>query len=492
LNRAIIAPLFGAMSKVSDEQILEVIKELRVAGASLQELSERFGDGITRRTLQRRLQKLVEGGQIKKEGKARATRYRVIHHYDFSQKPPTSIVSEDSIPYNAPEKPKDEISGPDYSTVAREVVNIVRAPQETRQSVGYRREFLDAYEPNETFYLPQDLRQRLMKIGRNEHYDSLPAGTHARQIFDRLIIDLSWNSSRLEGNTFSLLETDYLLEQGKSDEPHRAREAIMIFNHKTAIEMMVENPDALGFNRYTFMNLHAALTEDLMTDPSTEGALRNIPVGIGGSVFHPVNKPQIIEECFDQILRKADAISDPWECCFFLMVHLPYLQPFEDGNKRTSRLAANLPLIKQNLAPLSFVGLPARRYTEAILSIYELNRLEPMVEVFAWAYEQSAGRYMTIRQEVGEQDPVKLHYRHEIKARIREVVVKQLGKREAASYLQSWASRNVTADFRESFVNIVEERLLDLTEGNIFRVRILPSEFHAWWAQWDQKKRVTS
>ncbi len=393
------------------------------------------------------------------------------------------------MPYNEPEKTNDDISGPNYSTAAREVVNVVRAPQETRNPVGYRREFLDAYRPNETFYLPLELRQRLMKIARNEHYDSLPAGTHARQVFDRLIIDLSWNSSRLEGNTFSLLETDYLLEQGKSDEPHRAREAIMIFNHKTAIEMLVENPDALGFNRYTLMNLHAALTEDLMVDSSTEGTLRNIPVGIGGSVFHPVNAPQIIEECFDLILDKAEAISDPLECCFFLMVHLPYLQPFEDGNKRTSRLAANLPLIQHNLAPLSFVGLPARRYTESILSIYELNRLEPMIEVFAWAYEQSAGRYMTIRQEVGEQDPVKLHYRHEIKARIRDVVVKQLGKREAASYLQSWASRNVTADFRESFVNVVEQRLLDLSEGNIFRVRILPSEFQSWWDKWDQKKR---
>ena len=486
------------MSKVNDEQILEVIKEFGKEGCSLLEISERLGGELTRRTLQRRLQQLAEAQNIQKLGRARATYYKFVHVYQLNRPSQDSILREDPIPYNAPQEPKppnastsakDELSGPDYSKVARDVVNIVRAPQETRKSVGYRREFLDSYQPNKTYYLPLELRERLIKIGRNEHYDTLPAGTHARQIFDRLIIDLSWNSSRLEGNTFSLLETDYLLEQGKSDEPHRAREAIMIFNHKTAIEMMVEEPDALGFNRHTFMNLHAALTEDLMADPSTEGALRNIPVGIGGSVFHPVNKPQVIEECFDQILEKAEAISDPLECCFFLMVHLPYLQAFEDGNKRTSRLAANLPLIQQNLAPLSFVGLPARRYTEAILAIYELNRLEPMVEVFAWAYEQSAGRYMTIRQEVGEQDPVKLHYRHEIKARIREVVVKKLGKREAAAYLQSWAGQNVTADFRDAFVNAAEQRLLDLSAGNISRVRILPSEFHAWWDQWDQKKR---
>jgi fido (protein-threonine AMPylation protein) len=476
------------MSNVSDSEILEVFKNRRVEGASLQDLCERFGTRIARRTLQRRLQEFVESGKIEKEGKARATRYRFIHRDHFQQKPPTSIVSEDVIPFNAPKKEKDEISGPDLSTVAREVVNVVRAPQETRQAVGYRREFLDAYQPNETFYLPLELRQRLMKIGRNEHYDSLPAGTHARQIFDRLIIDLSWNSSRLEGNTFSLLETDYLLEQGKSDEPHRAREAIMIFNHKTAIEMMVENPGHLGFNRYTLMNLHAALTEDLMEKASSEGALRSIPVGIGGSVFHPENAPQVIEEYFDLILEKADAIQDPLECSFFLMIHLPYLQPFEDGNKRTSRLAANLPLIQKNLAPLSFVGVPAKRYIEGILSVYELNRVEPMVDVFAWAYEQSAARYMTIRQEVGEQDPVKFHYRDDIKACIRDVVVKKLGKREAASFLKNWASQNVTADSRDSFVNVVEERLLSLTEGNIFRVRILPSEFQEWWAQWDQKK----
>ncbi len=477
----------------SDEEIERTVRESRGLGISLQDISDSLSEKLPRRTLQRRLQELAKDGRIQKIGKARATRYSIDHKYDFSQETPPSLVCEDTVPFNAsspspaPEKSENR-SGPDYSKISRQIVNSVSAPQESRKPVGYRREFLDSYRPNETYYLPKALRQRLLKIGRNEHYDGLPAGTHARQIFDRLIIDLSWNSSRLEGNTYSLLETDYLLEQGRSDEPHRAREAIMIFNHKTAIEMMVENPQHLGFNRYTLMNIHAALTEDLMEKSSSEGRLRSVPVGIGGSVFHPENAPQVIEETFDLILKKAGEIEEPLECSFFLMIQLPYLQPFEDGNKRTSRLAANLPLIQKNLSPLSFVGVPAKRYIEGILSVYELNRVEPMVDIFAWAYEKSAARYMTIRQEVGEQDPVKLHYRDDIKSCLREVVVKKMGKREAASFLKDWASQNVTADHRESFVTVVEERLLSLTEGNIFRVRILPSEFHQWWEQWDQRK----
>ena len=206
------------MVKVTDSQITEILTELRGSGASLKELTQHLGGDISRRTLQRKLQGLIQKREISKTGKARATRYKIITHLNFQQERPPSLVREDPAPINVPKKltpepasdpePKEGESGPDYSTVARDVINIVRAPQEMRKPVGYRREFLDSYHPNKTFYLPQELRQRLTKIGRNQHYDSLPAGTHARQIFDRLIIDLSWNSSRLEGNTFSLLETN--------------------------------------------------------------------------------------------------------------------------------------------------------------------------------------------------------------------------------------------------------------------------------------------
>ena len=103
--------------------------------------------------------------------------------------------------------------------------------------------------------------------------------------------------------------------------------------------------------------------------------MRAIPVGIAKTVYHPLAVPQLIEECFQHILDTAAAIADPFEQSFFAMVHLPYLQPFEDVNKRVSRLAANIPLIRHNLCPLSFVDVPERAYIDGILGVYELNRI---------------------------------------------------------------------------------------------------------------------
>lgn len=110
--------------------------------------------------------------------------------------------------------------------------------------------------------------------------------------------------------------------------------------------------------------------------------LRRIAVGIEKSAFHPLEVPQLIEECFNQLLATAQAIHDPFEQSFFAMVHLPYLQPFDDVNKRVSRLAANIPFIKANLSPLAFTDVPRSTYTNAILGVYELNKVDLLKDVF--------------------------------------------------------------------------------------------------------------
>ena len=149
----------------------------------------------------------------------------------------------------------------------------------------------------------------------------------------------------------------------------------MILNHKEAIEFLVDSAGEIGFNRRTILNLHALLANNLLADPMATGRLRRIAVGIEKSVFHPLEAPQLIEECFDQILATAAAIKDPFEQALFVMAQLPYLQPFDDVNKRVSRLAANIPLIKANLTPLSFTEVPVVTYTDAVLGVYELTGL---------------------------------------------------------------------------------------------------------------------
>ncbi len=138
----------------------------------------------------------------------------------------------------------------------------------------------------------------------------------------------------------------------------------MILNHKAAIEFLVEATsadathdasDAL-FDRHTIRNLHALLSDNLLPDSGANGRLRSIGVGIHGSVYQPLEVPQLIEESFAQITDTLAAIHEPFEQAFFAMVHLPYLQPLEGVNKRVSRLAANIPMFQHNLCPLSFIN----------------------------------------------------------------------------------------------------------------------------------------
>jgi hypothetical protein len=170
------------------------------------------------------------------------------------------------------------------------------------------------------FSLSAKARNDLPGIG-DSPAQGLPAGTRARQILDRLLIDLSWNSSRLEGNTRPLLETERLLEEGIATEGKDARETPMILNHKRAIELMVQDGAEVGFNRYTILNLHASLAENLFANPVAAGRLRQIAVGLDGSVFHPLEGPRRIEEIFDLFLHKARKMKDPFEQSFFAMVH---------------------------------------------------------------------------------------------------------------------------------------------------------------------------
>jgi hypothetical protein len=333
------------------------------------------------------------------------------------------------------------------------------------------------------YYLTNTQRSRLMTLGQTAQGDQ-PAGTYARQILQRLLIDLSWNSSRLEGNTYSLLDTQRLLALGQAAADKSATDAQMILNHKEAIEFLVESAGEIGFNRYSITNLHGLLSNNLLPDPRASGRLRTHAVGIHRSVYTPLVIPQLIEENFDKLLAKADAIQDPFEQAFFGMVHIPYLQPFDDVNKRVSRLAANIPLNKQNLAPLSFVDVPQDLYIQGLLGVYELQDVALLRDVFLWAYERSCLRYAALRQSLGEPDPFRLRYRDDIRAQVTTIVIQGMKQPAARRQIESQAHQLPAAD-RAHFIEVVETELLSLHAGNIARYRIRPSEFVAWQAAWN-------
>ena len=242
---------------------------------------------------------------------------------------------------------------------------------------------------------------------------------------------------------------------------------------------MVSQADLVEFDRYTLQNLHALLAENLLTDTGAGGRLRAIDIGITGTVYHPTAIPQQIADCFDTLLTKATAIEDAFEQAFFVMVQLPYLQPFVDVNKRVSRLAANIPLIKQNLAPLSFVDVPEADYVEGTLAVYELNRIELLRDVFVWAYERSCQRYTLIKQAIPDPDPFRLRYREELLHVVSNVV--RDGLAATPAMIRPLASSGAVAgEDLEDFIAMVLNELLQLHIGNIARYQLRPTEFAAW------------
>lgn len=418
------------------------------------------------RTISRRLAELVEARQLRTEGKARALRYFLVAGTGTSANVlPALQVSGESESYVP------------ISDEARAIRDYIRKPITDRRPVGYKRQLLEDYQPNETWYLSGDLRKRLLDLGRSSSIER-PAGTYARDILNRLLIDLSWASSRLEGNTYTRLETQALIEFGRAAEGKDQNEAQMILNHKAAIEMLVEGADQIGFNAFTFKNLHANLAENLLADPAMSGRLRTRIVDVHGTVFHPLSIPQQIEEYFGLILRKADAIQDPFEQSFFVMVHIPYLQPFIDVNKRVSRLGANISLIKHNLCPLSFIDVPERAYVEGTLGVYELNQVDLLRDVFAWAYERSCQRFLAIQESVAAPDPVRLRNRDVLSAVIADIV--RGGQPISAEIVQKAASGRVNAADMDRFVEIAIQELKNLHEGNVARFRLKLGEYEAW------------
>jgi len=305
-----------------------------------------------------------------------------------------------------------------------------------------------------------------------------PAGTYARDILGRLLVDLSWASSKLEGNTYSRLDTQNLIEKGQVAQGKDAIETQMILNHKAAIEMLIEGVDEIGFDAFTFKNLHAVLSQDLLPDPQAYGRLRRRTVEISGTVFHPAALPQVIEDCFEQLLNKAAAIQDPFEQAFFLMVQLPYLQPFEDVNKRVSRIGANIPLIKSNLCPLSFIDVPERSYVEGTLGVYELNAVDLLRDVFVWAYERSCQRYLAITQTMVEPDPLKIKYRETLIQAV-QMVVRGLMLPQPEVITQV-ATQLVKASDRDAFIQMLKEALRNMHEGSVLRYRLRRSEYLDW------------
>ena len=454
------------MPKVISSHALDRIVELitrHPEGIGIEALS--LALDIPRRTLQRRLSMLAGQKRIFTEGEGRAIKYRLAPLTATASSVEESTLSATTELY-VPTSPGGE-----------EIKAYVRQPPQQRQRVSYKIEFLERYHPNASAYLPASLRDQLHSMGRSTT-GQVPAGTFARDIMNRLLIDLSWASSKLEGNTYSRLDTERLIEFGQAAEGKDALETQMILNHKSAIEYLVHDIEHAGVKPETIIALHAFLSDGLLPDPLTCGRIRNHAVEISGSVYSPMAFPQKLEELFGIVVRMAAEVRDPFEQAFFLMVHLPYLQPFMDVNKRVSRLAANIPLIQQNLCPLSFIDVPQQAYVDAVLGVYELNRIELLRDVFVWAYERSCQQYVAVRQNLTPPDTFRLRYRNELAEVVRTIV--RAGQPASEAALRIIMPATVALEDHPRFVELALAEFKTLHAGNVIRFGLRPLEFAAW------------
>ncbi len=256
-----------------------------------------------------------------------------------------------------------------------------------RGPVTYHGDFVDSYVPNESTLIPHEVAAKLYRLGHLRGPRCVVAS--ARQGFLALLVDLSWNSSRLDGNRYSRDAAEELLNGG-------ARrcdvDTVMLLNHKAAIEFLVDCVVQEGLSSGVVQNLHAILMWDLIPDSSMLGAIRKKPLGVAGTLYSPMQEPDVIKAMLRSIVEKAVGIENPVEAALFLWIQLVYLQPFEHGNELTSRFAANIPLLLHNCAPLTFRDVTRDDYARAMLAVYELRDSTLAAELLSWTYQRSMAK----------------------------------------------------------------------------------------------------
>lgn len=280
--------------------------------------------------------------------------------------------------------------------------DLSRAPHH-RPPVRYNPNLLGDYKPNVTRLLTAQQLATLELSGQVEGaIQAKKKGKLYERVLSSLMVDLTHASSNLENVAISWLDTKTLIEFGENPEGLTERQLRIVLNHKAAISFLKNHGNDITLSRRDLFDLHSLLINDLLGDPSGVGALRSVIVRFDDSKYIPPDNPHQLKEIFDEFCTKASLIKNPYEQAFFAMLFIPYIQPFQDGNKRTSRLAMNIPLVKNLLAPFSFSDIRGRDYTFGLLAFYERGRHSFLAESFVRAYVKSAGRYSELVTHIND------------------------------------------------------------------------------------------
>lgn len=207
---------------------------------------------------------------------------------------------------------------------------------------------------------------------------------------ERLGVDLSWKSSQIEGNTYSLLETERLLKEKQTAQGKTKEEAVMLLNHKDALDFILDNPDYLKeFTVRRLEDIHSILTKEL----GVGNGIRKRRVGITGTNYRPLDNEFQIREALEDTCKLINAKEDVFEKALLALVLLSYIQAFTDGNKRTARISSNAILLAWGYCPISFRTVDSVDYKKAMLMFYEQNNIVAFKQIFIEQYEFAVKNY---------------------------------------------------------------------------------------------------
>jgi len=340
-----------------ENQILELLKQNQES--SSEEIRQGISDKKSIATIKRALSKLVAKRLITSTGKGKATRYKLSPYYN--------LFREFDIKYYYEKEIDERIIIENFNfALLTEILPLTKLFTEDELIK------LDA--------LQKEFETNISELSEFE----------IKKEFERLAIDLSWKSSQIEGNTYSLLETERLLKEKETASGKSKEEAVMLLNHKEAIDFIIENPDYLfPLSVSKIEDIHSILTKELAVDRN----IRKRRIGISGTNYRPIDNEFQIKEALSLTCELINKKENIFEQALLALILLSYIQPFVDGNKRTARIVSNAILINHKYCPISFRTVDSIDYKKAMLLFYEQNNLKIFKKIFIDQYEFAVKTY---------------------------------------------------------------------------------------------------
>lgn len=348
------------MPKKSENREIEIIEFIKNhSKCTSQEILDGLNLNISVATLRRKLQELVAQDLINAIGELKSRKYEISNGYNIIRPIEVDQYFEKEI---------DE-------RIIQDKFNSDLISQ-TLQNIS----IFTNTELDQLNNLQEKFKSNSSKLSKSEYKNEL----------ERLAIDLSWKSSQIEGNTYSLLETERLLKDKETAAGKTKDEATMLLNHKDALDFIIKNPNYIvPLTVSSIEDIHSILVKEL--DISRN--IRSSRVGISGTNYKPLDNEFQIKEAVESMCTLINSKKNAFEKAFLSLVLISYIQPFSDGNKRTARIISNAILINNHFCPISFRTIDSIEYKKAMLVFYEQTNISPFKKVFIGQFEFAVNTY---------------------------------------------------------------------------------------------------